>query len=56
MLINERCTVCHEDVGPSESVPCGECGGIVHEPCAEFERSFTCRDCADEPEIGAVEF
>lgn len=57
MLINKkRCTVCHTNIEADASVVCGECGKTIHRECAEFERSFECPECADELEIGAVEF
>lgn len=56
MLLNERCTICQERIEAAETVVCGECGTAIHAECAEFERTFNCPDCADEREIGAVEF
>ena len=56
MLLHRRCTVCQELIGTGESVVCGECEKTVHEGCAEFERTFNCPGCANEREIGAVEF
>lgn len=56
MLLNEHCTVCQERIGSGDVIVCGECGRTVHKRCAAFERTFNCPDCADEREIGAVEF
>lgn len=56
MIIKKRCTVCHNDIGEAESEVCGSCGMQVHTKCAEYVRSFDCPECADELEIGAVEF
>jgi uncharacterized CHY-type Zn-finger protein len=56
MLINKRCTVCHNDIEPRDSVVCGTCKRSIHGRCAEFERRFECPDCADELDVGAVEF
>lgn len=56
MIIKKRCTVCHKDIGETESEVCGNCGMQVHTQCAEYVRSFDCPECADELEIGAVEF
>lgn len=56
MLINTRCTVCQQRIDSAETVVCGDCGKRIHEDCEEFERSFECSRCAEEREIGAVEF
>lgn len=56
MLINKRCTSCKERIDPADVVVCGECGKNVHSSCAEFEQRYDCPKCAEELEIGAVEF
>lgn len=56
MLINKRCTTCHEEIEGGETVVCVECGREVHAACAEFEQQFDCPVCAEELEIGIVEF
>lgn len=56
MIINKRCTICHEDIGVAELEKCGTCGLRVHTECAEFVRTFECPECADELVVGAVEF
>ena len=55
MIVNKRCTVCHGEIGESEIEHCGNCGLTVHTECAEFVRTFDCRECADELAVGAVE-
>lgn len=55
MMIYKRCTVCHGEIGEGEIEQCGNCGMAVHTECAEFVRTFECRECADEPAVGAVE-
>lgn len=56
MLIKKRCTVCNEDVEAHETVTCGSCENAIHVRCAEFESTYLCAECAEEREIGAVEF
>ncbi|MFW5974293.1 MAG: hypothetical protein ACOCPZ_02800 [Natrialbaceae archaeon] len=56
MMINRRCTTCQGRVSVAEIEICGECGRAIHSGCAEFEQRFECPRCAEEPEIGAVEF
>lgn len=56
MLINTRCTVCGSAVDRDDVVTCEDCGRQLHAQCEAFERSFECRRCADEREVGAVEF
>lgn len=56
MLIQNRCTVCHEDVSRSEATRCDVCNRSIHEPCQPYETQFDCPDCADDLAIGAVEF
>jgi hypothetical protein len=56
MIIQQRCTICHSDIEDGETVVCGTCERPVHETCADFEQTFECRKCADEPDVGAVEF
>lgn len=56
MLIKKRCTICHDDVEVNDRVTCDTCGNPVHERCAAYQMAFECPRCADEPEIGALEF
>jgi hypothetical protein len=56
MIIQQRCTICHSDIEDGETVVCGTCERPVHEECVDFEQTFECRECADEPDVGAVEF
>jgi uncharacterized paraquat-inducible protein A len=56
MLIQRRCTICQTDVSVAEIEDCEQCGRAIHSGCAEFEQRFDCPRCADELEIGAVEF
>jgi len=51
-LIATHCTVCGRAVDGEETVTCGECQKAVHERCAAFE----CPTCAEELDVGAVEF
>jgi uncharacterized CHY-type Zn-finger protein len=56
MLIATRCTVCQQEIEDEEVITCGDCQKTIHERCAEFERTFRCPECADELDVGAVEF
>ncbi|MFB6083267.1 MAG: hypothetical protein ABEJ94_03360 [Halorientalis sp.] len=56
MLIHKRCSVCHDDVTPDEATICDGCGDAIHERCASYERRFGCPECADEPDVGAIDF
>lgn len=56
MIVQSRCTICHTHVDAAGIEECGACGFDIHTSCAEFVRSFDCPECADELEIGAVEF
>ncbi|WP_424018733.1 hypothetical protein ACOZ4N_04440 [Halorientalis pallida] len=56
MLIHKRCSVCHDDVGSDEATICDACGDAIHEQCASYEQRFNCPECADELEVGAVDF
>lgn len=56
MLINRRCTVCQDDIEGDDLMVCGECGREIHADCVEFEQQFDCHKCAEELEIGIVEF
>ncbi|MES3516072.1 MAG: hypothetical protein PPP58_00220 [Natronomonas sp.] len=55
MIVNKRCTICQEVI-ETEFESCGTCGQKVHTACAEFVKTFDCSECADELEVGAVEF
>jgi hypothetical protein len=56
MLLGTRCTICGDRVAVAETTSCDTCSRRVHDRCREFETAFSCRQCADEPWIGAVEF
>ncbi len=56
MLIHKRCSVCHEDVETGEATVCDACGNAIHEQCASYEQQFNCPECADELDVGAVDF
>ncbi len=56
MKIGARCTVCGERVGDDEVVHCDQCGSEIHSPCKDFETKFECKECSNEPWVGAVEF
>lgn len=56
MLINKRCTVCHDDIEAADRVTCDICANELHGRCAEFETTYECSRCADEPWLGTIEF
>ncbi|WP_299270536.1 hypothetical protein [Halorientalis sp.] len=56
MLIHKRCSVCHDDVGPGDATICDACDNPIHERCASYEQQFNCPECADELDVGAVDF
>ncbi|SEO90518.1 hypothetical protein SAMN04487948_10766 [Halogranum amylolyticum] len=55
MLINERCTVCHQDIEPDDAVVCELCETTVHDGCTAYETAFECPKCADDPVVGVIE-
>ena len=56
MLINKRCTVCHERIDTAAVVTCGDCQRSIHQRCQPYETQYECPDCATELEIGVQEF
>ena len=56
MLVNQRCTICGEQITETETTQCETCGDQLHTSCEAFETKYECPDCGDEPWIGALEF
>ncbi|WP_187432890.1 hypothetical protein [Natronococcus pandeyae] len=56
MKIGNRCTICETQANEREITICETCGRGIHDPCEEYETTFECQYCGDEPWIDAVEF
>lgn len=56
MRLATRCPACGEELQKADLVRCEDCGNEFHDSCADYERTFECPECAEEPWIGAVEF
>lgn len=56
MKIGRRCTVCGDRIDSGALTDCEQCGQQVHEHCVEYVQKYECTRCADEPEIGALDF
>ena len=56
MQLGSRCTTCGERVPKAQLVDCERCGRQVHEACEPYETTFECAECADELDVGAVEY
>jgi predicted RNA-binding Zn-ribbon protein involved in translation (DUF1610 family) len=54
-----RVNKCHGCTGRFERsgfVECPDCGETFHEKCLAYHEKYDCREGAEDPAVGAVEF